>query len=101
MTKYSDSYEEAYKPIFEYMIDPTKINFEDDILIILKNFIRKTGKVSDITYAVFPTLDKVFAKNKFCFGEALMDTLNYYLIYGKDRISQDQSGVEMLLKIAT
>jgi len=42
------------------MVDPTKISFEDDICIILKNFIRKTGKVSDIIFRVFPCLEKVF-----------------------------------------
>lgn len=101
MEKYSSEYEEAYKPIFEYMIDPTKISFEDDILIILKNFIRKTNKVSDIMYAVLPTLEKVFDKNKHCFGEALMDTLNYYMIFGKDRIATDQAAIQMLLNIAS
>ena len=41
MQKYSQIYEQAYIPIFEYMVDPSKINFEDDICIILKNFIKK------------------------------------------------------------
>lgn len=66
------------------MVDPTKISFEDDICIILKNFIRKTGKVSDIIFRVFPCLEKVFNKNKNCFGNNLMDTFNFYLVYGKD-----------------
>jgi len=101
MDKYSSQYEEAYKPIFEYMIDPTKISFEDDILIILKNFIRKTNSVSDIIYTVLPTLERVFAKNKHCFGEALMDTLNYYMIYGKEKLANDHAAIEMLLKIAS
>lgn len=42
------------------MVDPSKINFEDDICIILKNFIRKTNNVSDIIFRVFPCLEKVF-----------------------------------------
>jgi hypothetical protein len=57
MAKYSESYEEAYKPIFEFMVDPSKISFEDDILNILKNFVRKTGKVSDVIYTVLPCLE--------------------------------------------
>jgi hypothetical protein len=100
MSKYSESYEEAYKPIFEFMVDPTKISFEDDILNILKNFIRKTGKVSDVIYTVLPCLEQVFNKNKKCFGSTLLDTLNYYMIYGKDRLMQDQGSVAMLTRIA-
>jgi hypothetical protein len=57
MSKYSLQYEEAYKPIFEFMVDPSKISFEDDILNILKNFIRKTGNVTDVIYTVLPCLE--------------------------------------------
>lgn len=100
MQKYSSQYEQAYIPIFEYMVDPSKISFEDDILIILKNFIKKTGVVSDIILKVFPCMEKVFIKNKCTFGDALMDSLNYYMIYGRDRIMQEKACLEMLIKIA-
>lgn len=70
-------------PIFEFMVDPTKITIEDDICIILKNFIKKTGNVSDIIFKVFPCMERVFMKNKFCFGDTLMDTLNNYMIHGR------------------
>jgi hypothetical protein len=86
MGKYSQQYEEVYKPIFEFMVDPSKITFEDDILNILKNFIRKTSKVSDVIYTVLPCLEKVFMKNKKCFGNTLLDTLNYYMVHGRDRL---------------
>ena len=100
MSKYSFQYEEAYKPIFEFMVDPSKITFEDDILNILKNFIRKTGNVSDVIYTVLPCLEQVFNKNKKCFGNTLLDTLNYYMIYGKDRLIQDPTAISMLTRIA-
>jgi hypothetical protein len=100
MTKYSESYEEAYKPIFEFMVDPSKISFEDDILNILKNFVRKTGKVSDVIYTVLPCLEQVFNKNKKCLGSTLLDTLNYYMIYGKERLMQDKGAVAMLTRLA-
>jgi hypothetical protein len=66
------------------MEDPTKIQFEDDILMILKNFIRKTETVSPTIFEVLPFIEKVFEKNKQCFGDVLLDTLNYYMIYGRD-----------------
>ena len=101
MSQHADALEQAYIPIFEHMVDPTKINFENDILIILKNFIKRTQKVSDIIYRVLPCLEKVFTKNKFKFGDdTLMDTLNYYLIFGRDKIMADQAAVQMLLHIS-
>jgi hypothetical protein len=100
MAKYSQNFEEVYKPIFEFMVDPSKISFEDDILNILKNFIRKTSKVSDVIYTVLPCLEKVFRKNKNCFGNTLLDTLNYYMVFGRDRLVQDKATVSMLIRIA-
>lgn len=82
------------------MVDPSKITFEDDILNILKNFIKKTSKVSDVIYTVLPCLEKVFNKNKKCFGNTLLDTLNYYMIHGRERLIQDPTTVSMLIRIA-
>ena len=67
---------------------------------ILKNFIRKTSKVSDVIYTVLPCLEQVFQKNKKCFGNTLLDTLNYYMVHGRERIIQDKTTVSMLIRIA-
>lgn len=63
------------------MADPTKIEFEDDIVLVLKAFIKKNKSVSPTLWTLFPLLGKVFDKNKHAFGN-LLDTLNSYLLYG-------------------
>ena len=85
MQKYASDFERVLMPIFEFMVDPSQINIEDNILTVLKNFIKKTQSVSDIIFKVLPCMENVFRKNKLCFGDALLETLNYYLIFGKDR----------------
>lgn len=100
MQQYSNDFEQIFIPVFEYMADPTKITFEDDILVILKNFIKKTNNVSDIIFKVFPCMQAVFNKNKHTFGDTLMDTLNYYMIFGRDKIATDPNYVRMLVQIA-
>jgi len=42
----------------------------------------------------------VFNKNKKCLGSTLLDTLNYYMIYGKERLMQDKGAVAMLTRLA-
>jgi hypothetical protein len=42
------------------MTDPHKIEFEDDIILALKTFIKKTGYISPTLWAIFPHLAKVF-----------------------------------------
>jgi hypothetical protein len=73
--QYYNNIEHEMKPLFEYILEPEKIEFEDDIVLILKTFIKKTKKVSDILWTIYPHLIKVFEKNKRSFGN-LMDTLN-------------------------
>lgn len=87
------------KPLFEFMIDPTHVEFEDDIVLALKTFIKKRHSVSPTLWTIFPHLVKVFEKSKNVFGN-LLDTLNYYLIYGKEHIAQNRDCMAMLINIA-
>lgn len=75
--------ENELKPLFEFIVDPMKIEFEDDIILAIKTFIKKANGVSPSLWIIFPHLIKVFEKQKNTFGN-LLDTLNQYLIYGKD-----------------
>lgn len=68
------------------MIDPSKIEFEDDIILVLKTFIKKSKRISDTLWTLFPHLFKVFEKNKYVFGN-LLDTLNQYMLNGKEKLA--------------
>lgn len=52
------------KPLFGFMIDPNQIEFEDDIILVLKSFIKKRQSVSPVLWEIFPQLVKVFDKSK-------------------------------------
>lgn len=67
------------------MIDPTQISFEDDIVLNLKQFIRRNKSVSNLQWEMFETLPKVLSKNNDSFGN-LLDTINYYMIYGRSQL---------------
>jgi hypothetical protein len=81
------------------MLDPTKIEFEDDIVLTIKSLIKKANEISPVIWTLYPHLYKVFQKNKMTFGN-LLDTLNYYLISGKDIIAQNSEYLVMLIKMA-
>jgi hypothetical protein len=87
------------KPLFEFITDPEQIEFEDDIVLVLKSFIKKKQSVSPTLWTIFPELKKVFIKNKHAFGN-LLDTLNYYLLYGKEQIGSNPLYLQNLLEIA-
>lgn len=99
MPQHSAPLEETLKPLFEFMVDPSKVEFEDDIVLTIKSFIKKCGQISPVIWALFPHLYKVFQKNKSTFGN-LLDTLNHYLISGRDIIGQTRDYLVMLIKMA-
>jgi hypothetical protein len=92
--------EEQLKPLFQFIIEPTKIEFEDEIVLVLKTFIKKTHVVSNVLWEMFPYLEKVFEKNKQCFGN-LLDTLNYFLIYGKEGLAVNRNNLGVLISLAS
>lgn len=81
--------EEMLKQLYVFMIDPTKISFEDDIVMNVKQFIRRNKAVSPVQWDIFKTFPKVLAKNKDSFG-SMLDTINYYLIHGKKDLCATQ-----------
>lgn len=72
-------------PLFRHVEDPSKISFEDDIVLILKSFMKKSNKVSPLLWEIFPYLDRILAKNNTQFGN-LFDAINLYVLVGKEDI---------------
>ena len=75
LLQYSGEIEERLKPLFEYVLTPEKIDFEDDMVMVIKTFIKKNRFVSETLWTLFPHLYLIFKKNKNTFGN-LLDTLN-------------------------
>jgi hypothetical protein len=75
--------EEMLKQLYVFMTDPKQISFEDDIVMNMKQFIRRNQAVSATQWEILQQFPKVLDKNKDAFGN-LFDTINFYLKYGKD-----------------
>jgi hypothetical protein len=98
INNYYNNIEGTLLPLFEFLVDPTKIEFEDDIVLVLKSFIKRKKSVSKNLWIIFPHLEKVFTKNKDSFGN-LLDTVNYYLLYGKEFIAENKDYLNMILNM--
>ena len=48
MSKFNNEIEEMLKQLYIFMIDPKQISFEDDIVLNLKQFIRRNKSVSNV-----------------------------------------------------
>lgn len=92
--------EETLKPLFEYILNPENIEFEDDIVLVMKTFIKKSKNVSTTLWTIYPHLMKVFEKNKRSFGN-LLDTLNQFLLHGRNEFINDRNKLALLVQMGT
>lgn len=99
ITAFSDALEEKLKPIYLFMADPTVISFDEDILIIIKGFIKKNKKVSTVQWEIYQQFPKVLEKQKHQFSN-LLDTVIYFLQYGKSDMAQNPYLIEFTAKMA-
>eukprot|EP00831_Metopus_contortus_P002276 TRINITY_DN10835_c0_g1_i7.p1 TRINITY_DN10835_c0_g1~~TRINITY_DN10835_c0_g1_i7.p1 ORF type:complete len:745 (-),score=72.50 TRINITY_DN10835_c0_g1_i7:22-2256(-) len=97
--EFLDKFEECLLPMFNYLVDPTAIEFDDDLLQIIPNLIKKRGSVNENMAKLFPYLPKFFEKYQCTFG-SLLPALNSYIFYGKDFIIAHKECQELLLKMA-
>ena len=97
--KYQSEIEQALTPLFMYMEDPSKIEFDDDILLLINSFIKKTGKISKLSWTLFETFPKFFQKYQGMLGN-LFTSLNLFIIHGKEVFIQKPELLDLIINIA-
>lgn len=86
MPQFYSQFEETLAPLLRLMIEPEKITFEDDIVLLIKSFIRKKKEVSPMMWELLTVMPKVLTKNKEALGN-VFETLNFYLIHGRQQLA--------------
>ena len=91
-------------PLFEYMVRPNSIDFDDDIIFCLNSLMKKSKKVSPILSKIFPYLPKFQEKYKGIFGN-LLQTLNSYILYsqpedGSPGMFDDPGALNLIVEMA-
>ena len=80
--------EETLLPLFEYMVEPRAIDFDDDVVFCLSSLLKKGRYASTILRKVFPFLRHFQEKYKGIFGN-LLQALNLYIVHGRDMFTDD------------
>lgn len=86
-------------PLFEYISEPEKIDFDDDILLVIKSLIRKKKGVTPTIWRMLPCFQLILNKNKHCFGH-LMEVLNIMMMEGRETLAENQEGLQLILGLA-
>lgn len=82
-------------PLFELLKNPYQIDFDEDILLLIAEFIKKSKRITSLQRNLFPFLKDYFQKYNFLFGNLFL-TIHYYIVYGKDFFSNDKSCLNLV-----
>jgi len=88
--QFDTQFEEMLKPLYSYIQEPMSICFEDEIIMNVKQFIRRNNKVSAVQWEVFKYFPGVLAKNKDSFS-TMFDTINHFLTFGKQALCAEMN----------
>ncbi|KRX04002.1 Armadillo-type fold [Pseudocohnilembus persalinus] len=73
--------ENILEPLLIAIQHPDKIEFDDDIILTISSFLKKTQSVTRMTAELIPYFPGVLQKQKFVFGH-MFSCLNYLIEYG-------------------
>ncbi|CAD8176426.1 unnamed protein product [Paramecium pentaurelia] len=78
--------EKRVSVLYQYIINPNIIDFDEDIVYFISQLIFKTKFISDYQAEMFFQCKKVIEKQRFILGQ-LFELFNYYIYYGKSLFS--------------
>ena len=96
--KYYYKIEEMIFPLIKYMKYPNKIDFDDDIIIIITIIIKILKKITSIAISLLPELPKYLRKNK-GMNLLLYELINQYIINDNEKILEKEENSKIFFKL--
>ena len=93
--QYLSLFENQLVPLFRFLQEPAKIEFDDDILLIVTSLIKGSKTVTRTQLDLFTMFPAVFVKYNHSFCN-LLQTLNLYIVYGRDVLASDIKYIEQV-----
>jgi hypothetical protein len=87
--------EEILDPVFEYMKNPSKITFDEEIIAIISSFIKIKKSIVISAQKLFINLDKYFAQSN-QISDEFYELLSYFILYGGDFLLKDANNLNLV-----
>ena len=98
VTKYILILEEILDPLFEFMKSPSKIDFDEDIILIMTSFIKHLKTLPRSALILLPELPKYLKKSKGLLLD-LYELINQYIVYGNGVVDAKEEYNKVIMKI--
>lgn len=96
--KYINHFEKILDPLFDYMKNPSRIDFDEDIVLILTAFIKHLKMIPPSALKVLPDLPKYMKKSKGLLLD-LYELINQFIVYGNGVIDVNEDYNKIIMKI--
>lgn len=93
VVKNNNIIEQSLKPLFDYMVEPKKIGFDEDLINIMYLIISHHQKLTGMSFGLIKNLYKYCDKSGGLLGD-LYQLINVYLAYGSDQILSNKIWIE-------
>jgi importin-8 len=97
--EHMDKIELSLLPMFNYLVNPQNIEFDDDMIQAISTLIKRRQSVSENMAKLFPFLQNFFTKYNHSFG-SLLQCLNCFIYYGKDLMAKNPTWITNILEIS-
>ena len=98
VVKNNDIIEQSLKPLFDYMNEPKKIGFDEDLISIMYLIITHHQKLTGMSFGLIKNLYKYCNKAGGLFLD-LYQLMNAYLAYGSDQILSNKNWIEGIFAV--
>lgn len=91
--------EQTLLPLFEHIVEPSSIDFDDDIIFCICCLLKKSKGITETNMKIFPYLPQFQMKYKGIFGHLFL-ALNYYIVYGKNFIETSVGNMKIIFDMS-
>ena len=82
-------------PLFIYLNDVEKIDFDEDILLLISSFLKISKKLTTLMMESFKYFKVIFKKCNSNLGN-LLETINYFIIYGEEFFLSNTDNIKIV-----
>jgi len=95
---YHKELEEIFKELYEYLKNPKKIEFDEDLVMMLTSIIKHINSVSVYTLELLQHLPKFLKKSKGLMLD-LFDFMNQLLNHGGEQLTSSEANLKTITQI--
>jgi hypothetical protein len=98
VTTYHKEFEQIFKELYDYLKNPKKIEFDEDLVMMLTTTIKHLNAVSPYTLEMLTYLPKFLKKSRGLMLD-LFEFMNQLLYYGNDALTSSEGILGVIVQI--